>query len=109
NPTPKPKPEPTPRPPHLVVAKSAGRQTLRAGETVAFTITVTNRGPGTATNLKVCDALPDGLVFVDAGGARFVGGDACWRIPTLGPRETRHKTVEGKATSVTPPVVLAHL
>ena len=35
---------------------------------VNFTINVTNYGPSNATNVNITDELPDGLVFVSAGG-----------------------------------------
>jgi uncharacterized repeat protein (TIGR01451 family) len=91
NPTPKPKPKPKrvakPKP-VLVVAKTATKKVVRVGQSVAFVITVRNRGLGTATNAIVCDRAPDGLVFTRARGAHFVNGDACWRIASLRPKRT---------------------
>jgi uncharacterized repeat protein (TIGR01451 family) len=67
----------------LVVSKVAADRVVRSGDTVAFLIAVRNRGRGAAANVTVCDRLPHGLVFVRARGARFVNGDACWRIERL--------------------------
>jgi len=39
---------------------------LRAGDRVTYTITVTNNGEGVANNVVVTDALPDGLSVVSA-------------------------------------------
>jgi uncharacterized repeat protein (TIGR01451 family) len=84
--TPKPKPKPRPKPtpkPLLTIVKTVSRHVLRPDQTVDFVITVRNRGGASATNVRVCDQLPDGLVFVRAPVARFVRGDACWRIQRL--------------------------
>jgi uncharacterized repeat protein (TIGR01451 family) len=67
----------------LVVTKIAAQRVVRSGESVAFLIAVRNRGRGPAANVIVCDRPPDGLVFVRARGARFVNGNACWRIERL--------------------------
>ena len=77
-----PKPKPAP-PAVLVVTKVAAERVVRSGHSVAFLIAVRNRGRGPAANVIVCDRPPDGLVFVRARGARFVNGNACWRIERL--------------------------
>lgn len=54
------------------------------GDTVVFTLTVTNNGPGTATNVVVVDTLPAGLTYVsdDCGGV-FVDPDLTWSVGNL--------------------------
>jgi uncharacterized repeat protein (TIGR01451 family) len=84
-----PKPRPPAPLPALVVSKVASTRMLRVGQTVDYVITVRNRGRGEATNINVCDRLPDGLVFVRARGALFASGNACWRIVRL--RAHRHR------------------
>ena len=88
---PKPKPQPV-----LVLAKVAAKKVIRSGQSVGFLITVRNRGLGMARNVVVCDRLPDGLVFVRARGARFVNGDACWRIVRLPASAARNFSVRVK-------------
>ncbi|MGG8405171.1 DUF11 domain-containing protein [Streptomyces sp. 12297] len=44
----------------LAIAKSADRADAAGGDTVHYTTTVTNLGPGTATHIHVDDTLPDG-------------------------------------------------
>jgi uncharacterized repeat protein (TIGR01451 family) len=46
--------------PALTIQKTADAATVTAGGTIGFTITVTNGGPGTATNVVINDALPAG-------------------------------------------------
>jgi uncharacterized repeat protein (TIGR01451 family) len=84
--------------PILVVDKVASRRMLPFGQTVDFVITVRNRGRGDATNVTVCDRLPDGLVFMRARGARLVGGDACWRMARLRAGRKEAFTVRTAAT-----------
>jgi uncharacterized repeat protein (TIGR01451 family) len=95
-PKPKPKPvvRPKPAPPAvLVVTKVAADRVVRSGDTVAFLLSVRNRGRGPAVHLTLCDRAPDGLVFVRAQGARFVNGDACWRIERLAPSKAKRFAV----------------
>jgi uncharacterized repeat protein (TIGR01451 family) len=66
----------------LRLTKQAVTKTVKAGGTVRFRITVRAIG-GAVRNVRVCDRLPDGLVFVRAPGARFAGGQACWTVKLL--------------------------
>ena len=40
--------------------------TPNVGETITYTITLTDNGPDSATNVHVTDLLPSGLFFLDA-------------------------------------------
>ena len=50
----------------LAVTKTTASSTLTTGNSVTYTITVTNNGPSAATNVIVTDDLPAGLTFVSA-------------------------------------------
>jgi len=54
----------------LVISKVADDAVVNAGDTIGYTITVTNNGAGTATNVVVTDTLPanDGLSWTIDGG-----------------------------------------
>ena len=48
----------------LGLAKTASSLTPDVGSTVTFTLTLTNDGPDTATNVEVTDTLPNGYEYV---------------------------------------------
>jgi uncharacterized repeat protein (TIGR01451 family) len=48
----------------LQVTKVAAEKTVRVGETVTYTVTLTNLGPGLATGVVFGDSLPDQLNLV---------------------------------------------
>ena len=50
----------------LAVSKSVDDSSPREGETVTFTVTVTNNGPNEATGVVVSDAIPSGLTLQSA-------------------------------------------
>jgi len=56
----------TPQQADLAVAKTVSNPTPNVGDTIAFTVIVTNTGPDDATGVLVRDPLPAGLIFVSA-------------------------------------------
>ena len=56
----------TPQTIDLSVSKTVDNATPNVGQNVTFTVTVTNGGPDTATNLMLSDTLPAGTTFVAA-------------------------------------------
>ena len=74
-----------------------GATTAKVGETVTYTIRVTETSNKVGGTIKVTDALPEGLTFVEASdnGKQNADGDVEWSI-TLGKGE--YKSVTVKAT-----------
>lgn len=67
----------------LTITKSSNAATIRTGEQVTYTITVTNNGPNAAGDVVVTDALPEGTTFASATATEgTVTG------PTVGARGT---------------------
>jgi len=55
------------------------------GDTITFTITLTNNGPDTATNVDVTDVLPDGLTLVSDSPSQGIynAGTGLWIVGNL--------------------------
>ena len=55
------------------------------GERVRFTVSVTNRGPDDATNVRVLDMLPPGLIFAGAVASQgtYTPGAGVWDVGAL--------------------------
>jgi len=71
---------------NLSLTKTVDKASPGIGQTVTFTVTLTNGGPSTATNVSVHDALPAGLSFVDATtspGTSYNSGTGTWTVPSL--------------------------
>jgi uncharacterized repeat protein (TIGR01451 family) len=71
----------------LTLDKRADRRRVDGGELVRYRI-VARVGSRAVASLRICDVLPDGLVFVRARGATFRNGQACWTREYAGPRST---------------------
>ncbi|MCL4836635.1 MAG: DUF11 domain-containing protein [Thermoanaerobaculia bacterium] len=65
----------------LELTKQVAPATAAPGDQVVFTLTVTNLGPGDATDAMVTDTLPAGLVYVGNDcGATFAAPTLTWNI-----------------------------
>jgi uncharacterized repeat protein (TIGR01451 family) len=58
----------------LQITKVASSKTVRVGETVTYTVTLTNLGPGVATSVEFGDPVPDQLNLVNSTCDRSAGG-----------------------------------
>ncbi|MEW6031199.1 MAG: sortase [Chloroflexota bacterium] len=90
--------------------KRISDDTPNVGDTVTFTLVVTNDGPGTATNVEVTDVVPDGYTYVPAS---IAGGDTqddtdpagtglVWTIASLPPGAGNAVSLTYQATVVYP-------
>jgi uncharacterized repeat protein (TIGR01451 family) len=52
--------------PNLSISKTPDGGTVNAGDPISFTITVSNAGPGAATNVDIDDNLPAGFEWVES-------------------------------------------
>jgi len=80
----------------------AGPATVFAGTNFNYSITVTNAGPSTASNVVASDVLPTNVVFVSAGGGGTTNpvGVAVWAIGTLASGASSNVTVTVTAPAV---------
>ena len=88
--------------PDVRVVKTADDGTINAGDTAAFTIVVTNLGPGTATGVTLNDTLPAGVSWSEDSADCSIGGTTltCTFVGPLAPNATRTIHVTG-ATDAT--------
>lgn len=71
----------------VVLTKVVNNSTPNVGETITYTVTVTNKGTTLVTNLVVKDNLPTGLTFVSATPGKGVWTTPNWTVGTLQPGE----------------------
>lgn len=84
---------------HLAVALDDGLDAVTEGQTVTYTVTVTNEGGTTYPDARVSHVLPRGARLREAVGAdTAVGGETVWRA-SLGPGEKRVFTVSADVVS----------
>ncbi len=69
----------------LGVTKTVDNATPFIGDTVTFTVTLTDFGPGNGTNITVTDPLPAGLTFVAAttSAGTYTSSTGVWFVPQL--------------------------
>ncbi len=69
--------------PVLSITKTVDKSTARSGDTLIYTITVTNNG-GDAKNVKVEDVLPSQLNYIsDNSSGKHTNGVVTWTLDTL--------------------------
>jgi len=89
--------------PMLFVTKTVDNASAHPGDVVNFTVTATNRGLGTATNLLLGDVLPSGLTFVDAAaGGQLQNGVVVWSPGSLAPGASGSVTFRAQVASGVP-------
>jgi uncharacterized repeat protein (TIGR01451 family) len=81
----------TPQKADLVLSKVADNPAPNMGGTIHYTITVSDAGPDTATNVTVQDSLPAGVTFVSSSASQgsYNSGTGVWTVGTVdtsGPR-----------------------
>jgi uncharacterized repeat protein (TIGR01451 family) len=85
----------------LALAETVSNATPNVGDTITFTVTLTNLGPSTATNVTVQDLLPAGLTFVSATPSQgtYVNGTGVWTVGTVTTGTPRTLAIQATVTS----------
>ena len=91
--------------PDLAITKTNGQTSMLAGQSVTYTIEVTNLGDRGASSVSVVDSLPVEVDFVSASDDGVHDGDegtVSWMLGTIEPGEVRTLTLVVTAQSPLP-------
>ena len=86
----------------LSLSKTVGSSTAKAGDTVTYTLTLTNNGPDTANSITVTDNFPSALTFVSCsapGGSCGTGSATSVTYTSLAASSSATITITGTLNS----------
>ncbi|HRK72626.1 MAG TPA: DUF11 domain-containing protein, partial [Rhodothermales bacterium] len=83
----------------VTVTKSVDKLDPKVGDRVAFTVTVKNNGPNTATNVSVADPIPSGMSLYQANAGQGTYAAGVWNIGTLPVGQSTTLTIAATVTA----------
>jgi len=91
----------TPQHADLQVAKTVSNATPNVGDTITFTVTVTNLGPDTAANVELTDLLPTGLTFLTATASQgsYANTTGIWAVGAVVPGTPQTLQIQARVVS----------
>ena len=92
----------TPQVADLSIAKSVANPTPNVGDTVTFTVTLSNSGPNPANGVTVQDSLSAGLTFVSASVSQGSFAAGTWTVGTVNNGTTATLTLQARVVSPDP-------
>ncbi len=94
----------TPQQADLALAKTVSNPTPNVGDSVTFTVTLTNNGPNTATGVQVSDLLPAGLSFTSATPSQgnYNPTTGVWTVGTVTTTSPETLLIEATVASPSP-------
>ena len=81
---------------NVAITQTTSTSPVNVGNPVTYTVTATNNGPDTATNIVIDDTIPTGFTATPSIGTYTNG---VWTIPTLANGTTATLTITGNATA----------
>ena len=87
----------------LALVKTVNDPAPNEGDTITFTIDLTNNGPDTATGVQVNDLLPSGVTLVSSSATTgsYVGGTGNWTVGTILASTTETLTINATVNAGT--------
>src|SRR5262249_37935373 len=94
----------TPQQADLALTKAVSPARPNVGDTITFTITLTDLGPDPATTVRVTDLLPVGLTLLSANPSRgtYTAAPGLWEVAASPPSAAQSLTHTAPADSPTP-------
>ena len=90
----------TPQQADLAVTDTISATAPNVGDTVTYTVTVSNLGSNTATSVSLQDVLPVGLSFLSSsGGGTYTSSTGVWNVGSVTTGSTQTLTIVAKVTS----------
>jgi uncharacterized repeat protein (TIGR01451 family) len=85
-------------------ARSVSNPTPNVGDTITYTVTLTDNGPDAATNAQVTDLLPAGVTFVSATPSQgtYIAGTGVWTAGTVAVGSPQTLVIQASVTSPSP-------
>ena len=94
----------TPQQADLALAKTVSDPTPNVGETITYTLTLSDNGPNSATNVQVTDLLPAGVSFVSATPSQgtYDFGNGVWTVGTVDTTTPQTLMIQAQVVSPSP-------
>src|SRR5262249_18005637 len=91
----------TPQRADLALAKTVSDATPNVGDTITFTITLTDNGPDPASNVTVSDLLPAGLPFITATPSQgaYSSTSGTWLVGAITPGTPQTLQIQARVDS----------
>src|SRR5262249_47186552 len=82
----------------LSIAKTVSNSTPNVGDTISFTITLTDKGPSDATGVQVTDLLPSGLTLQSATPSQgtYNSATGLWTVGAMPSGSTQTLTLTAR-------------
>jgi uncharacterized repeat protein (TIGR01451 family) len=93
----------TPQAANLALAKTVDDPTPNVGDTITFTVTLSDLGPDAATSVTVNDALPAGLFFLSATPSQgiYAPMSGLWQVGTVTTAGPQTLTLKARVDATT--------
>jgi uncharacterized repeat protein (TIGR01451 family) len=92
----------------LGLEKEVSDHTPRSGETVVYTVTVTNGGPEGVVGLVISDVLPSGVTYASHDGGAYDEGSGAWIAGPLGSGDAASLRITVMVDVVTPGTLITN-